>query len=878
MPTLSGKTLDANGAALGGATVKVFKADDSFVATTTSDASGNYSVDTADYGPFYAVAYKAGTPFVAGTTRRDLAAVDTITRSTDSTAITNLWTGATDTGSVVVAAELAAASTDVRIAVSTSADLSSPIYSASAITTSYGGLNVVKLALSGLQPNTQYYYGIRIGNTLYTAKTGKFKTLPNPGQINSFSIAFGSCAKNYAVPNDIWNVLKQRNPLIFFALGDTPYSDSAVPSGQSLQAPIRAAELAKLLATGAGDLYSSVSTRYMWSDHDYWANNITGGALDSSQKAVPSLFYRTRVPHGPLVQAASGAVYHSFTVNVGALVVRFIMLDLKSEASAVTTTTDSSTKTILGAAQKQWFKSEIDAAAANNQYVVLISDVPYSAPGKLEGSTLTNSDVGGDLTDKWWSFSYERNELADYMKSKGMANKVCLISGDAHMLGYTDGVTASNANGEDSRADYATGGGMPMKTFNAAPLDNSTGVKGVGYIRPASQTTKQGAVLTFTDNGNGTLGVVFKGVTSAGTDAITYSFTSASLTGVDTTAPVWGFSTSQEVTEGVAFSLPLTADDSVTWSVNAGLDAAKFTLTGSTLTLPAKTYASPDDANSDRVYQVSLTSTNSAGLSTTATVSVTLKPAQAATDPNWANVVFLAGFEGTNGQTTGYVEEKNGRAATFSGHAQISTSSPLTGNSSVVFDGAAATHVTFADHADWRLVPTAGAPFTLEFDVVFTEKPTAPVTGSPTDQYIISQFDTTAQGSGGLGRSWAVVINPISPSDRVAFQWASDPWTSGPTPVNFMLASDVVAGQKYRMCVESDGTNLRTYVDGVMKSKNTTFGTQTTADSSAPLAIGARAATNSHLFKGKVDEVRITKGVARYASDAGYTPGAFPRG
>jgi len=66
---ITGVTRNSAGAALGGVTVDMFvSATDMFVTTTVSDGSGNYSIQVLVSGPFYLVAYKAGSPDVAGTT------------------------------------------------------------------------------------------------------------------------------------------------------------------------------------------------------------------------------------------------------------------------------------------------------------------------------------------------------------------------------------------------------------------------------------------------------------------------------------------------------------------------------------------------------------------------------------------------------------------------------------------------------------------------------------------------------------------------------------------------------------------------------------------------------------------------------------------
>jgi hypothetical protein len=73
---ISGITRNSIGAALGGCTVDLFTTvDDVRENTTVSDGSGNYSFAVGMYAAHYCVAYLAGSPDVAGTTRSDLKGV-----------------------------------------------------------------------------------------------------------------------------------------------------------------------------------------------------------------------------------------------------------------------------------------------------------------------------------------------------------------------------------------------------------------------------------------------------------------------------------------------------------------------------------------------------------------------------------------------------------------------------------------------------------------------------------------------------------------------------------------------------------------------------------------------------------------------------------
>ncbi|RUU73918.1 hypothetical protein EOD00_39390, partial [Mesorhizobium sp. M7A.T.Ca.TU.009.01.3.1] len=81
------------------------------------------------------------------------------------------------------------------------------------------------------------------------------------------------------------------------------------------------------------------------------------------------------------------------------------------------------------------------------------------------------------------------------------------------------------------------------------------------------------------------------------------------------------------------------------------------------------------------------------------------------------------------------------------------------------------------------------------------------------------------------------------------------------------------------LCFERSGTKLRLYADGVMENSASSIGSSALFDSTAVLAIGMRSTSTTAGFNGHLKELRITKGVARYNNDAGFTPpsAAFPR-
>jgi hypothetical protein len=81
----------------------------------------------------------------------------------------------------------------------------------------------------------------------------------------------------------------------------------------------------------------------------------------------------------------------------------------------------------------------------------------------------------------------------------------------------------------------------------------------------------------------------------------------------------------------------------------------------------------------------------------------------------------------------------------------------------------------------------------------------------------------------------------------------------------------------YAVAVDYDGTKYRLYVDGVMVGSSSTA--RVIFDTGENLGIGNNSIASGAFLDGYLDETRITKGVARYASDSGYAvqTSAFPR-
>jgi hypothetical protein len=217
------------------------------------------------------------------------------------------------------------------------------------------------------------------------------------------------------------------------------------------------------------------------------------------------------------------------------------------------------------------------------------------------------------------------------------------------------------------------------------------------------------------------------------------------------------------------------------------------------------------------------------------------------------------GFEGTNGSTgaPGFNDESSHAHGT----ATVTTSTITTslfkfGTSSANFTTAPVSTVQFANSTDWNF---GAGNFTIEGWMY-------PVTDGGTGT-IISEW----QGAGNQ-LSWLVFV--AMGGDK-HLHW--DTSTNGSTVNADIIGTTIlVASTWYHFAIDFDGTKYRMYINGVMDGSFST--PRTLFNSTAILTMGTSNGGGNAL-SGNLDEIRITKGVARYASDSGFTvpAAAFPR-
>ncbi len=398
-----------------------------------------------------------------------------------------VWSGGASATSITVNAKLADDYDNVRLAVSSAAEMTDPMYSAVDVALDDLNQRVVSFTVGNLTPGTDYYYAIEADGRLDLIRQGQFTTYPD--RAASFSFAFASCARTGS-NGQVFDAIRLAEPLFYMNLGDIHYSYIDVADPDRFRA-----ELDQVLTEPAqAALYRSLPIAYVWDDHDYGPND--GDRMSPTREVVRTV-YQQYVPHYKL-PAGSGDVpiYQAFTVGR----VRFILTDTRSERDP-DADVDNADKSMLGDAQKAWFKQQLLDAQGVYPVIVWINSGPWI-------------DAAGVGSDTWGGFTTERRELADFIAGNDIQG-LLMLSGDAHSLAIDDG----------TNSDFSTDGGGGFPVFHAAPLDKHGGLKGGPYSEGTSADSGQFGLVDIEDDGGDTITVTLSGQNYQGEEVLRYQYT-----------------------------------------------------------------------------------------------------------------------------------------------------------------------------------------------------------------------------------------------------------------------------------------------------------------------------------------------------------------
>jgi hypothetical protein len=218
---------------------------------------------------------------------------------------------------------------------------------------------------------------------------------------------------------------------------------------------------------------------------------------------------------------------------------------------------------------------------------------------------------------------------------------------------------------------------------------------------------------------------------------------------------------------------------------------------------------------------------------------------EAGNDPYFNNVSLLLKMDGGNNSTTFTDSSPTPKTVSANGNAKISTDQSKFGGASAVFDG----------NGDYLTVPNSSAfnfgtgDFTVELWVNMTST-------SATRQLLVGNAYSSGTWTG-----WYLQHG------------SSTGFVFGDAGTTLISCAYSTTGQWVHLAVTRQGTSLRIFLNGVQQGSTVTNssnidGTHTT------LRIGYLGSVELQYLNGYIDELRITKGVARYT--ASFVPLSIP--
>jgi hypothetical protein len=181
---------------------------------------------------------------------------------------------------------------------------------------------------------------------------------------------------------------------------------------------------------------------------------------------------------------------------------------------------------------------------------------------------------------------------------------------------------------------------------------------------------------------------------------------------------------------------------------------------------------------------------------------------------------------------------------TAQGTAQIDTAQYRFGGSSGLFDGDS-DYLTVPDSDDW----TFDADFTVECWIRVNVLP------SGSDKAMIVGH-VSGSGNNWSDIGWAISLRQ-DPNNYITFQ-ASDNGSAG---ISLDSTTDIQAGTWYHVAAVRSGSTTKLFIDGVEEDSTTT--SYSILDGAWTLKIGQGYDVGEY-YNGWIDELRISKGIARY--------------
>jgi alkaline phosphatase D len=295
----------------------------------------------------------------------------------------------------------------VQVVVSTSKDLSNPIESTKAPTSSKVDYTVVA-QVKGLQPDTLYYYNVILnGKPVLSPKPPSFRTYRSSTSKASFKIAFGGGALYNPPTERMWDTIGSREPQALLLLGDNVYIDIPGPYGEfhkyTYYRRQSRPEFRRLTGT--------VPVFAIWDDHDCALDDVWMGPYRDRPNWKMSQLKGFKDNYNNPGYGTKQWPGCWFKFNIAD--VDFFML----EGRFYRTDPLAPNPTMLGPVQKAWLLEQVMKSSAT--FKVLVSPVPWDFFTK------------SDSHDTWNGFQGEREEIFSFLEENKI-NGIILLSADRH--------------------------------------------------------------------------------------------------------------------------------------------------------------------------------------------------------------------------------------------------------------------------------------------------------------------------------------------------------------------------------------------------------------------------------------------------------------
>lgn len=379
--------------------------------------------------------------------------------------VAHMGIGVPGNTSVRVSQKWANASTfPIRLVISTSSALTSPIYGSSTTVDAKGW---VQLTATGLSPNTGYFGGVEVNGVLSASGRFSFRTAPFDGDGVSHSIFFGG-SRQANGGEEAFAAMKQlidsngsvEGRAVFLA----DMGNNGFPAWDGLTTEDNVLDLYVSQAS-----YSTIPATLLAIP---WA--YTFGSLDSGGAPVLAAYLRA-VPHDSMPSAT--AVYHSFDWGR----VRYIVTDNWSERD---------TNQIWSQAQEDWL-------------IEKVQEWPW-AVCVLGGIVCRDSASGG-----WAAHSAQFNRIHNRLNAIDSLRRLVWLADDRRALAADLG-TSPNTRGVPQ---------VVAGPFEANSTDLPSGEQwSDGYYNVTSNGLMTAfGEASFSDSGAGTITFTYVGRTADGT-------------------------------------------------------------------------------------------------------------------------------------------------------------------------------------------------------------------------------------------------------------------------------------------------------------------------------------------------------------------------